>query len=122
VKALADQYQGKAYSRVGNAEQYGTMIEWAGKNLTPAEITAYDAAVASGNEAQMFMAIDAVKAKFVEANGQAPALLGGDRPNTNVNSFRDRSEMTAAMKDPRYKTSEAYRKEVESRVATSKFW
>lgn len=122
VKALSDQYAQKAYARVGSAEQYTAMTTWAGNNLSPAEIAAFDAAVASGNEAQMLMAIDAVKGKFVEANGQPPQLLGGERPTGNVNAFRDRSEMTAAMKDPRYKTSPAYRKDVEQRLAASKFW
>jgi hypothetical protein len=119
--ARAEQYAAKAHAVVGGAEAFQQMTTWAANALTESEIAAFNDAVTSGNEGQMQLAIQGVHAKFVAANGQRPNLLGGDRPGASALGFRDKSEMTAAMRDPRYKTSEAYRKDVEARLMASNF-
>lgn len=120
-QALAREFTAKTFAQAGGEEQYKAMIAWAKTGLTEVEIQAFDEAVTSGNEGAMKLAVEGLRTKFTTANGQKPNLIAGNRPNGNPLAFRDRSEMTAAMRDPRYKVSEAYRKDVEARIAASDF-
>lgn len=122
LKATEVAYEAQAHEAAGSKETFTQMTTWAATALTEAEVNAFNSAVTSGNVEAMRMAVQAVHSKFVAANGQQPKLLGGgDRPNGSALAFRDKSEMTAAMRDPRYKTSEAFRADVAARLLASTF-
>jgi hypothetical protein len=118
AKAQAEAYDNAAYAAAGGTkEAFEAVAAWAGTALAPSERAAFTAAVQSGNVDTMKLAVEGVTAKYRAAN---PSLLmGGTGGTAPTGVFASRAELTAAMKDPRYKTDPAYRDEVAQKLARS---
>ena len=101
----------------GGSEAYSTMTNWAVNAMNPAEIAAFNAAVGSSNLDASKLAIAGLKSRYEAANGRSPSLLTGKAGVvTQTDAYESRSEMTAAMKDPRYAKDSAYRQKVIDKV------
>jgi hypothetical protein len=116
-QALANQAKQEVFSTVGGEEAYSELMVWAKANLPEDEVLAYNSTIDSGNMGNIKLAVTGLKAKFSETKG--PNLLGGNAPDNNSGLFRSRAELIKAMSDPRYKTDEAYRKDVERKLDKS---
>jgi hypothetical protein len=121
-KALVASAEGAAYAAAGGESQYKTMITWAGTNLNAAEAEAYDRAVTSGNTADVQQAILGLRSRYEAAYGTTQSgLVNGDKSEA-VRGYASESEMTRDMKDPKYRTDPAFRKQVEQKLeATTAF-
>ena len=109
----------EAQGAVGGQEAYNQLTEWATKNLSEAEIDAYDAAMESGDQNTIMMNIQGLYARFQQAEGR-PNLIAGEVGSIGAaNAYRSWAEVTAAMKDARYQTDPAYRADVTNRLAVS---
>lgn len=119
VQALADRVSARVNEVAGGAEAFAAMSQWAATGLSKERIEAFNGAVASGNMAAIEMAVESLRAAYTEANGKAPTLLSGPavRNTSGVAPFASNDEVVQAMRDPRYRTDEAYRKQVEARLA-----
>lgn len=117
-KALAAVERQQALAEFGGEEAYGKMVSWAATALSPEDIAAYNATVASGDMAQVKLAVAGLKARFEAANGSEPKLVNSE-PATNNAGFESRAQLTAAMRDPRYAKDPAYRESVQRRLAAS---
>ena len=117
-EAAADAEVSKVLESVGGQDAYKSMIEWAGTNIPLSEIQAYDKAVTSGDPAAARLAVAGLHAQFVKAEGSPANLLRGG-PAAGVKAFDSTAQVTAAMRDPRYKSDPAYRQEVMDRIAVS---
>lgn len=117
AKTQVSEYQALA----GGADGYSAMAEWMSANLEAEELAEYNEAVTSGKPAIIRLAIKNMHARFKGAmGGSEPKLLGGrgtEPPRGDV--FRSQSEVTQAMRDPRYKKDPAYRREVEDKLRRS---
>ncbi|MGL5936327.1 MAG: capsid assembly protein [Cetobacterium sp.] len=104
----------------GGEAGYSEMANWMVSTLTPQEISDYDDAVSSGKTSIITNAIKQMHGRYTEALGSDPKLLSG-RGNDGVSGevFNTRAEMTAAMRDPKYKKDASYRREVEAKVKRS---
>jgi hypothetical protein len=123
ANALAKQFRSSLAESVGGEESLKSVSQWAKVNLTDAEAEAFDSAIGSGNEALAKMALAGIHARYVAAEGTDPKLVNGETANTaGIEPFRDSAEVTAAMRDPRYAKSEAYRKEVAARLGVSRIF
>jgi hypothetical protein len=119
-QAVAREAEYRAYAIAGGEDQYAEMVSWAGANLTPAEIAAFNKGVTNSTAEETALAVAGLKSKFVAARGQEPALLnGGAGAELAAQGYTSHAEMTAAMRDPRYAKDPAYRKSVEQKVAVS---
>lgn len=107
------------FNEVGGEDAYAAMTTWAASALSDAEINAYNEAVDSGDKAKIKLAVAGLKAKFEGANGSEPNLINGGTGQMSGDVFRSTAELTAAMRDPRYKTDPAYRADVQSKLARS---
>lgn len=107
----------EVHALAGGADQYAAMAKWALANLTEADQEVFDKAVMSTDKATRSMAVESLKARFTAATGSDPKLISGDgAANAGAGAFQSRAEVTAAMRDPRYKADPAYRAEVERRI------
>jgi hypothetical protein len=102
----------------GGEENYVAMAQWAQKNWTPAQIAAFDTAVEGDNIHAALIAIGGLRAQYEKATGLAPSrvLTGNTGGSADTTKFKSVAEMTAAMRDPRYKTDPAYRAMVAARL------
>ena len=107
-------------NEVGGAEAYAQMIEWAGQNLDESDQNAFDQAVTQGDMEQMMFAVRSLKARWEASGGRSGQIIQGDTSSAqSYTGYRSLAELTAAMKDPRYRDDVAYRRDVETRLANS---
>lgn len=116
-KVVAEQYTNSVKAVAEG--QFDTMVTWAATNLTPAELTAYNKAVDSGDADIAKLAVAGVYQKFVAANGKDPALVNGSNSDGKGDVFESTRQVTEAMRDKRYKTDPAFRKAVQDKLARS---
>ena len=118
-ESLNTGYQNSVYETVGGEESYKEMLTWAGDNLSQAEISAYDRAVDSGDIEMVKLAVDGLKSKYQSVEGSDPTLVSGQSASSSGGNYGSWAEVTAAMRDPRYKTDSAYRQQVSSKLERS---
>lgn len=89
------------FSHSGGEENFKSLIEWGGANLSEGEISAFNAALDSSDINQTKLAIDGVRAKMsaAGANGE-PSLMSGSTTTpaaAPTDGFKNQSEMSAAI-------------------------
>lgn len=103
---------------IGGAKELGSMLEWAGSNLTPQELAVYNEAVSGSDAAKVKMAVHGMYHAYKQAQG--PDLFGGRPPvPNNLVPFKTGDDVVRAMEDPRYDIDPEYRAEVAARIAAS---
>lgn len=108
------------YGVTGGEDGYKEMISWAAQNLTTEEIAAFNEAVEGSNVGVARLAVQGLYASFTGDRGKAPRLTTGASAGRTVSdTFRSVGELTAAQRDPRYRTDAAYRREVEQKAMRS---
>ena len=118
-EALAKDYQTSVYNIVGGEQAYSDMVNWAGENLSENEVAAYDRAVSSGDIEMVKLAVSGLQTKYQANEGTDPSLIEGQSSNSSGGVYSSWSEVTSAMRDPRYKSDPAYRQSVTNKLARS---
>lgn len=104
---------------VGGDEQYGSMMEWAGENLSQEEIQMFDNVMESGNALAAYWAVQALAFRYGDAVGRDGNLVTGRASRDPVDVFRSQAEVVRAMQDPRYDNDPAYRQDVFEKLERS---
>ena len=104
---------------VGGSDEYQSMIQWAGQNLSEQEVAMYDAVMDRGDPLAMFFAAQALNARYQDAVGYDGEMLTGSAPRNANDAFRSQAELVAAMSDPRYDRDPAYRADVADKLERS---
>jgi hypothetical protein len=104
---------------VGGSDEYQSMIQWAGQNLSEQEVAMYDAVMDRGDPLAMFFAAQALNARYKDAVGYDGEMLTGNAPRNTGDAFRSQAELVAAMSDPRYDKDPAYRADVADKLERS---
>jgi hypothetical protein len=109
------------YTIAGGKDDYSKMIEWAGQSLSKAEQEAFNDAVANSDRRIVKMAVQGLREKYTKGVGNDPDLVGGSRQGGagGAQPFKSQAEIVSAMSDARYAKDEAYRAEVQSRLAVT---
>ena len=118
-EAIAKTQADEIKSTVGGDETYQEMVDWASKNMTEGEKTAYNKAVNSGDMDTVKLAVNALKGQFERANGVEPKLVEGKAQPSQEQGFLSWAQVTEAMADPRYAKDTAYQNEVKNKLANS---
>jgi hypothetical protein len=120
-KALAEANANALYSLAGGTESFAKMTEWAGANLSDAEIAAYNEAVTKGSMDQAKLAVSGLHARFAAAEGIRPNLVTG-QTNAKPVGYQSVQEMTRDMNDPRYISGDpAFHAMVDAKIANAAF-
>lgn len=124
-QAQGELYTSKVHSLAGGEQQFNAMVEWGTKNLTPAQKTAFNSAVSSGDINQATTVLDALKARYVAAEGsftrKTVDISSSIDSNSNVQGYQSRHEMEADMRDPRYRSGDrAFIANVQKKLAVSR--
>lgn len=108
-------------SSIGGEAVLADMIEWAGVNLSPADLKVYNEAVSSGDASKVKMAVQGLHHAYTKSEGIEPQSLSGGRPpmGDGVVPFQSNEEVVRAMSDKRYERDPAYRATVEKRLMAS---
>tara|TARA_R100000808_G_scaffold7216_1_gene21322 strand:- start:6182 stop:7009 length:828 start_codon:yes stop_codon:yes gene_type:complete len=117
-EALAEQAVEHLYNEVGGEENYDLMMQWAGDNLQPWEIEAYNKQI-ENLDANTNFAVLGLKARYQNAEGIPPNLMSGEVTGDIAPRFESLAELTSAMSDPKYEKDPAYRARVAQKLRFS---
>ncbi len=119
-QVVAQQTVREIQESVGGPEAYRNITQWAGANLSQAEIDSFNAITGSNNPDLIKMAVAGLKARYDAYAGSNPKLVSGRSKGAEKGDvFRSTAELTKAMSDPRYQEDDAYRREVAEKLARS---
>jgi len=119
-KARASLYENSIKGEVGGAEKYTEITEWARANLSAGEIDAFNRAVSSGDQNAAKLAVLGLSAQYSKSVGSEPQrVIGGNAAASSSDVFESMAQVTAAMRDPLYKTDPAYRSKVQAKLSRS---
>ena len=102
----------------GGKEEYTELVEWAGKNLSDAEVKVFNDMVDGGDIETAKFAVQGLMAKS-GANPKQPSLFEGTSDTVSKDAFASIAQVTEAMNDPRYDKDPAYRRLVEEKIGRS---
>lgn len=118
-KAIADNDVKAVHDTVGGSENYQRLIDWSQKNLSDAEVKAFNETLDYGSVEQVKFAVQAIASRAGVSASQPQEMLQGDTETASVDAFQSVAQVVEAMNDKRYAKDPAYRKEVEQRIAKS---
>ena len=119
LDALADRYVQEVKNLAGGEENYARLIQFIGAQ-PQSIIDGFNAAIQSGNIAQIQLALAGVQAQMTAAYGTAnPSVLAGAQGAGTPTGYQTTAEMTKDMSDPRYQTDPAFTQEVYRKIQHS---
>lgn len=118
VQAEVENMQNEIFDEVGGRETFNGMSEWAVQNLSEAEIESYNRQIDNDDPAVVRNAVMGLAYRYQQTNGRDPNLVNGKGAGT-APGFESTAQLTEAMKDPRYSSDPAYRREVEQKLKNS---
>lgn len=118
--AIISTLQASAYEPFDGQEGYTQATTWAAENLSEDEIKAFDVQLTSTNPAIVAQGSKALAAKYkAEADHEPDTLRGGGNGASAGDSYKSSREMMKDMNSSKYRTSEAFRKEVAQKLGRS---
>ena len=112
---------------VGGQDKFTAVSEWAASGAAEANlIEAYNSAINRGDTVTAQVLFGNLSTAYEQANGTFGRRVNATATSQSSDGFQSMAEMTNAMSDPRYMGSEtqrdpAYIREIEARLARSKF-
>ena len=119
VSDLSDASVNEVKNSVGGEEAYANIVNWAGENLDPKSIEAFDTIVNSGSVDAIKLAVSGLKSQYENSNGYEGKMYTGKAPQTSKDVFRSQAELVEAMSDRRYDRDPAYRQDVIEKLERS---
>lgn len=111
------------WAKVGGQDEWDSMSEWAGKNLTEPEIKTFDAAVSGADAAASDSAIKGLHAQYQMATGATPdneADLTHDAESaTGEPAIGSTQALAAIQRTPEYQRDPAYREKIHRQLERS---
>lgn len=115
-------FKKEVYDLCGGEEDFVAMQEWANSSLSEAEIDAYNEELQSGNKTKVMLAVKGLYAQYRAENGTPAKLLDPDTSSDSpISGYTSWDDLKADMAKPEYKTNDSFRKQVQERLARSKF-
>lgn len=118
-RQLDSQTVSQIQDSVGGKDSYKEIVTWAASSLSEEQIAMYDKVMDSGDPNAMWFAVQALNYAYRENVGYEGELLTGKPAQSTGDVFRSQAEVVRAMKDPRYDSDPAYRKDVFDKLERS---
>ena len=119
VPDLSDREVMEIQSMAGGSDEYAQMTSWAGENLPPEDVQAFDSLIATGQMGAIRLAVAGLRSLYSEKVGYEGRMLSGKAATESVDAFRSQAEVVRAMQDPRYENDPAYRNDVFNKLDRS---
>lgn len=120
-QARQDKVVSTLHELVGGKDAYDAAFAWAGKNLSPEDVAYIRGTYEKGDLGAIRMVVKSVHAQMVAANAAAPRPApvlpeGSPQVRSGILPFASKAEQDEAFADPKYRTSQVYRDNVEKRM------
>ena len=114
---LSDAEVAEVHSIAGGKQGYEQLMEWASDNIPDADAKNFDEVVETGNKAAVTFAVKALMGQYEDAVGRDSNLVTGKAAPADV--YKSMAQVVSDMNDPRYDRDEAYRDDVQAKLARS---
>ena len=114
---LSDTEVAEVHSIAGGKQGYEQLMAWAGDNISDADAKNFDEVVETGNKAAVTFAVKALFGQYEDAVGRDSNLVTGKATPADV--YRNMAQVVSDMNDPRYDRDEAFRDDVQEKLARS---
>ena len=115
---LSDAEVAEVHAIAGGKDGYEGLMEWAGNNLSEADCKNFDEIVELGNKAAAMFAVKALMGQYEDAVGRDSNLITGKR-SAPKDVYKSMAQVVSDMSDPRYDKDEAFRDDVQDKLARS---
>jgi len=109
-------------TEAGGDEQFAAIQKYIAASYNSADAKAYNDAVQSGDVEQARKAVMAARDRYTTEMGVEAPMNTGGQAQASTPGYPSEAAMMEAMANPRYKKSQAYRDEVEAKIANSTFF
>jgi len=116
---ISDSQVNQIKTFAGGEEAYNNLVTWAGQNLDPESIEAFDNIVTNGSIQAIQLAVSGLKSQYEASNGYEGKMYSGKAAKGGTDVFRSQAELVAAMGDPRYDRDPAYRQDIINKLERS---
>lgn len=118
-QAIVEQQVSEVYAAVGGVDAYANLLEWAGNNLSEAEVDTFNGIVASNDLNSIMLAVKGLEARASASGAVEPVrqIEGGTAGTSDV--FESQAQWMEAMRDPRYRKDPAYNRAVMEKLSRS---
>ena len=115
---LSDTEVAEVHSIAGGKQGYEQLMAWASDNISDADAKNFDEVVETGNKAAVTFAVKALFGQYEDAMGRDSTLIQG-KQSAPSDVYRSMAQVVSDMNDPRYDRDEAYRDDVQAKLARS---
>ena len=115
---LSDAEVAEVHSIAGGKQGYEQLMAWASDNISDADAKNFDEVVETGNKAAVTFAVKALFGQYEDAMGRDSTLIQG-KQSAPSDVYRSMAQVVSDMNDPRYDRDEAYRDDVQAKLARS---
>ena len=116
---ISDTQVNEIKNYAGGEQAYQNIIDWAGSNLDPNSIKAFDNIINSGSVDAIKLAVNGLKSQYENANGYEGRMVTGKAPENSRDVYRSQAELVKAMSDRTYDDDPAYRQDVMAKLDRS---
>jgi len=117
VPTLSDSEVTEIHSIAGGKQGYEQLMAWASDNISDADAKNFDEVIETGNKAAVTFAVKALFGQYEDAVGRDSNLVTGKAAPADV--YKSMAQVVSDMNDPRYDRDEAYRDDVQAKLARS---
>ncbi len=114
---LSDAEVAEVHSIAGGKQGYEQLMAWASDNISDADAKNFDEVIETGNKAAVTFAVKALFGQYEDAVGRDSNLVTGKAAPADV--YRSMAQVVSDMNDPRYDRDEAFRDDVQAKLARS---
>ena len=115
---LSDAEVAEVHSIAGGKQGYEQLMAWASDNISDADAKNFDEVVETGNKAAVTFAVKALFGQYEDAMGRDSTLIQGKK-SAPSDVYRSMAQVVSDMNDPRYDRDEAFRDDVQAKLARS---
>jgi len=115
---LTDAEVAEVHAIAGGKQGYEQLMAWAGENVSDADAKNFDEVVETGNKAAVTFAVKALFGQYEDAMGRDSTLIQGKK-SAPSDVYRSMAQVVSDMNDPRYDRDEAFRDDVQQKLARS---
>ena len=115
---LSDAEVAEVHNIAGGKNGYEQLMEGASENISDADAKNFDEVIETGNKAAVTFAVKALMGQYEDATGRDTNLVTG-RKSSPQDVYKSMAQVVSDMSDPRYDKDEAFRDDVQEKLARS---
>lgn len=120
MEATAAQFEQQVFEYAGGKQQFERVSQFIASQ-GDVMVDTFNRVIGSGDLMQIKIALQGFQAQMDQKYGTAGRTVMGNGNKTVVAGYQSKSEMTAAMSDPRYGRDPAYTREVQNKTMRATF-